>query len=147
MSKRVYAIDERIVGAYMANNFMAESGIVDERADSFVVQNGKRVQSLSKAAVEKWALDHGFVEGRGFDAMSEQDKNVFLANRDRNTMNVRERKSKEFGMKDENLEKFHNQKKETRQTRGRNAAADNVDAGGIGPVEGVHYKPYKGSNK
>ena len=63
--KRIYKIDEEIVSRYMSAHKMAESSIVGEQPDSFLVQNGKKMSPLSKNAVEDWAIDNGLVEGLG----------------------------------------------------------------------------------
>ncbi len=110
---RTYKITEQSLGAYMKFNKMAETAVVGEGADSFILQNGNKVSPLPKAAVEAWAINHGFVEGLGYDALSEQDKGTFHSNQRRNTSVVAEREAKRAGMKDENLQAYHAQKKET----------------------------------
>ena len=130
---RVYKVTAEGLSAYMKHNYMAETAVVGETSDGFILQNGKKVQQLSKNAVEGWMLDHGHVPGMGFDAVSDRDKAIFHKNRTTNTVVKAEEKAYQATTKDENLQAYHNQLKSTRLA---NARAE---------VHKPTVKPYKGN--
>lgn len=137
---RVYKIDEVTVGAYMQSNRLAESSIVGEMSDQFLVKRGNKISPLKKAEVEKWAINHGFVEGLGYDAMSDQDKGTAETNRQRNTMRVKEEASRLAANKDENLKAYHDQLPETRMRRAKDKdQLENIKRAD-GPIKGIDYK-------
>lgn len=123
---RIYKINTASTTAYMKAKHMANTAIVGETADKFLLQNGEKMSSLPKGAVEDWALDNGYVRGMGVDALPERDRIAYEANKEQNTMRQKERASKEYGARDDVIEGYHSQKKETRLARSK-AAAD-VDA-------------------
>ena len=131
----------------MQHNKLAESGIVGEMEDKFLVKNGNKISPLPKAAVESWAMSHGFIENMGYDALPAHEKAKFQGNRQRNTMHVKEREARLASTKDENLQAYHNQKKDTRLDNAMHKDRMNNMQGADGPIEGVHYKggmKYKG---
>ena len=122
MKGRKYRFGSEALTSYMKQNFLAESAIVGEIDDAYIIQRGKKVSQLSKAAVESFALEHGFIKGQGYDALSEQDKGTFINNRSKNTMAMKEAEAYQATLKDENLQEYHNQLKTTRQTNARREA-------------------------
>ena len=130
--KRQYKIVPEALASYMAQN-LHKSVIVGETDDTYMVQNGKKVHQLQKNAVESFALDHGFVQGQGYDAMSEQNKGTFQSNRKKDTVAKREAVAYQATTKDENLQAYHNQLTSTRRA---NAQAE---------VHKPTVKPYKGN--
>ena len=143
MKNRIYKVTEEGLAAYMRFNKMAETAVVGETADGFILQNGKKVQPLSKNIVESWMLDHGFVPGMGYDALSEQDKAVFEGNRSRNTTQQKEQSMKKYDERDDVMQGYYDQLPSTRAARGATAASGNLVDNADGPIEGVHYRGRK----
>lgn len=151
MSKREYQISEASISAFMKHSYTANTAIIGELPDAFVLQNGKKTYQVKKNAVEKFALDHGFVEGMGYDALPERDKAVFEGNRSRNTMARKENASREFGMKDETLQGFHDQLPSTRSANAQHQASmrtldDGVDLSKVA-LGGKSYGKGKATNQ
>jgi len=138
MGKRIYKHSPESLASYMTQN-LHKSIIVGETTDTYMIQNGKKMSSIPKGAVEAFALDHGFIAGQGYDALSEQDKGTFQTNRRQSTMAQREGATI-ANTGDEALQGYHSQLKSTRESRGKESARKAVDEG---PVP---YKIYN-SNK
>lgn len=139
MAQRVYKIDENSLAAYMAHN-KRSSVIVGETEDGFIVQNGKKVHQIPKGDVENFALDNGFVEGMGYDALPEHKKDIAKASRMKDTAYKQEQEAYKNSLKEENLQGYHNQLRSTRLSNAIDAETMQNIKNEQGPIKGVHYK-------
>ena len=124
---------------YMKQNHLAETAVVGETQDSFLLQRGKSVKPVKKSHVESWMLDNGLVPGMGIDALSSQDKMIYEDNRAKNTVVQKEQKAKAAAVKDENLEAYYNQTKEKRLADAKHREFMKNEALSE-PTKGIHYK-------
>ena len=139
MAQRKYHITEDSLAAYMAHN-KRSSAVVGETEDGYIIQNGKKVHQISKNEVENFALDHGFVEGMGYDAMPEHKKAIAEGNRKKDTSYRQEVEAYKASTKDENQQGYHDQLKSTRLTKSMDDAGQQTIRDAQGPIKGVHYK-------
>ena len=139
MGNRKYKITEESLAAYMAHN-KRSSAVVGETEDGYIIQNGKKVHQISKNVVENFALDHGFVEGMGYDAMPVQKKAAAEASRRNDTAVKQEMEAYKASLKDENLQSYHNQLPSTRLANAMDDAGQRIIKDAQGPIKGVHYK-------
>jgi len=140
MSKRQYKIDEQIVRKYMRKNYLAETQIVGETDTSFMIKKGNgSMQSLTKDAVESWALNEGLVSGLGTAALSPQDKAIFEANKATDSTSIAAKKNRELTSREENIEKYNATTKEHRLKQARESEANKLNTQS-NPQKGVHYK-------
>lgn len=128
-----YKITERSLKAYVEKNFIAGRVIVGENEDAYYTQKGNKVEPLQKKTVSEWSLKHGYIEGMGFNSLSEQDQGTFIANRAKNATVEAERDAAK-GYTTENLEAYKAQTKEGRLENARNNKA-----------KGSEVQPWKGN--